>query len=651
MRDKNSFHSQNEDFEKRILVVDDNRDFAVSLFDLLGLNGYVAETAYNAKDACKKIHDFDAHLALIDIRLGRSNGISLIPKFKSINPKIVCVSMTAYADIATSIQALKEGAYDYLQKPIETPDLLATLDRCFERIQLGAEKTAVVKALQESEEKYHSLIANIPSVTWITNSKGETSFISPNIEKIYGYTPEEICEEGESLWFGRIHPDDVEMIKETYDCLFKKTSPFDVEYRIKRKDGEWIWLHDRAVNTYQKGAMQFAYGVFSDITERKKAEIALRESETKYRRLSQEFHTLLDAIDEPIIQISPDLKILWANRSAEAMSGKEISSLKGQYCYKMRLNRSEPCEDCPPITKCFQKGETGSTQFSTSDGKIFNLKAFPVKDEKGNVNNVIEIYSDITKEMTLQEESMRSFQLAAVGELAASVAHEINNPIYGITMCAQSLLIESRDSKIKDYDIVKMILKESERIANVTKCLLSFVRDSGDNKCLCNIHEIISDTLTITGVIIRKESIDLKIETPKDLPQILVFPQKIQQVFLNLINNARYTLNEKYPDSHENKVLEIIGRKTAIDGRPYSQIIFYDRGMGIAPDKIDKILNPFFTTKPRGKGTGLGLSICNKIIRDHDGKIEIDSVEGEYTKFIISLPVATYKDQEPTGNK
>ncbi len=650
MKNKKDLHSQNETLEKRIMVVDDNRDFAESLLHLLGLHGYVVETAYNGEDACEKIRDYGAHLALIDIRLGHSNGIGLIPKFKSINPNIICVMVTAYADIDTSIQSLKEGAYDYLQKPIETPDLLLTIDRCFNKLSLETDKAAAEKALRESEEKYHSLIANIPSVTWITNSIGETSFISPNIEKIYGYTPEEIREGGASLWFGRLHPDDVEMVTAAYSGLFKEASHFDVEYRIMRKDGEWIWIHDKAVTTYQEGEVQLAYGVFSDITERKNVEISLRESENRYKKLSLEFHTLLDAIDEPIIQISPDLKILWANRGAALLSGMEISSMQGQHCYIMR-NSPEPCEECPAITKCFEEGEAGSSQFSTSDGKFFYLKAFPVKDEKGKVNSVIEIYNDITKEMTLQEESMRASQLASAGELAASVAHEINNPIYGITMCAQSLLIESRDSKIKDYDIVKMILKESERIANVTKCLLSFVRDSGDSKSLCNIHEIISDTLTITGVIIRKEGIDLKIETPKDLPQILAFPQKIQQVFLNLINNARYALNEKYPNSHENKILEIIGREKMINGCQYSQIIFYDRGMGIALDKVDKILNPFFTTKPRGKGTGLGLSICNKIVRDHDGNIEIDSVGGEYTKFIISLPVATYKDQKLTDNK
>ncbi len=152
------------------------------------------------------------------------------------------------------------------------------------------ERRQAEEGLRESEEKYYSLIANIPSVTWITNSKGETTFISPNIKQIYGYTPEEILEAGESLWFGRIHPEDVRMVKETYGGLFRKNSNFDVEYRIKKKDGEWIWLYDRAVTTYEKGGIQFAYGVFSDITERKKAEEQITASLREKEILLQEIH-------------------------------------------------------------------------------------------------------------------------------------------------------------------------------------------------------------------------------------------------------------------------------------------------------------------------------------------------------------------------
>lgn len=795
---KNKPHSQNKTDERRILIVDDDEDYVISLVDILDSKGYIVKTAHSKQDANKRIQDFDAHLALIDIRLGSSNGISLISKFKSVNPAILCVMMTAYADIDTSIRALKTGAYDYLRKPIETHDLLATIDRCFERIYLEAEKSAAVGALRKSELRFRTLVENIPGVVYRCEMDDNWTmhYISDMIKVVSGYPASDFVANSIRPFISIIHPDDREIVKDTVYKAVKRRISFSVEYRITSADESVKWISESGQGVFtEDGNLQFLDGLLFDITERKRAEealqslattfstitgdeffnkvtahlattlnmdyafvgeliekedkvkvlggfgkgqklepfeydladtpcenvmgqslcyylqgvseqfpkdlflaemgiegyigaplfnksgkalgimvvlsckpitslkitenlfnifdnrvtaeierrqaeIALQESETKFRKLSQEFHTLLDAIDDPMIQISPELKILWANRNAATFSGKDISSLQGQYCYKLWFNRSTPCDDCPAIVKCFQTGETGSIQFSTTDGRFCNLKASPVKDEEGKVRNVIEIYSDITKEIIMQEESTRAAQLATLGELAASVAHEINNPVYGITMCAQSLLADFRDNKIKDYDIINMILKESSRIANVTRCLLSFVRDSDDNRSLSSIHEILSDTLTITGVIIQKEGIILRKQIPKDLPLILASPQRIQQVFLNILNNARYTLNEKYPDTNENKIIEITGKEIMIDGCPHNQIIFYDRGMGIAIDKTEKALNPFFTTKPRGKGTGLGLSISNNIIKDHNGKLEIDSVQGEFTKMIITLPVA-----------
>jgi len=375
------------------------------------------------------------------------------------------------------------------------------------------------------------------------------------------------------------------------------------------------------------------------ITERKRAEIELRESESKFRGLSREFHIILDAIDEPLIQLSPELKILWTNHSTIDMFGKEISDIKGQYCYKVLFNRSIPCYDCPTL-KCFQTGKTENIQFSTSDDRFWDLNAFPVEDENGKANNVIEICKDITEETALQTESMRTCQMVQMGLLSASVAHEINNPIYGIINCAQLLLEESRGIKEADHRIINMILKESNRVADVTRSLLSFSRDKEDVKSSCNIHEIISDTLTLTRAMMRKEGINVKAYIPTNLPEIIVYPQQIQQVFLNIINNAQYTLNEKYSGAHKNNIIEIIVGEVMINDCPHIQVIFYDRGKGIPNDYIDRVMNPFFTTKPRSKGTGLGLSICNNIIKDNDGKIEVDSAEGEFTKMIISLPVA-----------
>jgi PAS domain S-box-containing protein len=139
--------------------------------------------------------------------------------------------------------------------------------------QLVFERTG---KLAESERKYRSLVENIPDVVWTTGQKGNTVFISPNIESVYGYTSQEIYEGGEMLWLGRIHLEDIERVREAYGLLLTGKGHFDIEYRIQRKDGKWIWLHDRAVATYQRDGVIYADGVFSDITDRKRAEEELR---------------------------------------------------------------------------------------------------------------------------------------------------------------------------------------------------------------------------------------------------------------------------------------------------------------------------------------------------------------------------------------
>jgi signal transduction histidine kinase len=122
------------------------------------------------------------------------------------------------------------------------------------------------------------------------------------------------------------------------------------------------------------------------------------------------------------------------------------------------------------------------------------------------------------------------------------------------------------------------------------------------------------------------------------LPEITANPQQIQQVFLNIISNARYALNRKYQGSHEAKRIEISCKKLLIDASPFVRLIFYDQGTGIPANILDKVLNPFFSTKPSGEGTGLGLSISHGIIKDHGGRLQIESKEAEFTRIIIDLP-------------
>jgi PAS domain S-box-containing protein len=147
------------------------------------------------------------------------------------------------------------------------------------------ERKKAREALRKSEEKYRSLIANIPDVVWTSDEHGNTIFISQNVRDIYGYSTEDIYAQQDELWLGRIHPDDVENVKDSFAKLFAEEIPLDVEYRIRTKNEEWIWLQDRSTGTYEKDGVKYADGVFVDVTERKQTQEALRGSEKKYRSL------------------------------------------------------------------------------------------------------------------------------------------------------------------------------------------------------------------------------------------------------------------------------------------------------------------------------------------------------------------------------
>jgi signal transduction histidine kinase/PAS domain-containing protein len=248
-----------------------------------------------------------------------------------------------------------------------------------------------------------------------------------------------------------------------------------------------------------------------------------------------------------------------------------------------------------------------------------------------------ELQQEIAERKLAEAEALRASQLASLGELAAGVAHEINNPVNGIINYTQ-ILFNKSEAGSKEHDIAERIIREGDRIADIIKSLLSFARDNKDKKHPVHINEIISESLALTETQIKKDGIHLRVKVSPDLPKIVAQPQQIEQVFLNIISNARYALNQKYPEEHDNKTLEIKADKAIINNEPHIRTIFYDKGSGI-PDEIQgKIINPFFSTKSDSHGTGLGLSISHGIISDHSGRLSIDSVNGEFTRITIDLP-------------
>jgi nitrogen fixation/metabolism regulation signal transduction histidine kinase len=364
-----------------------------------------------------------------------------------------------------------------------------------------------------------------------------------------------------------------------------------------------------------------------EIAERKRAEEFLKMNESEYRRLLAQFRTLLDTIPAPITLISPDMKVMWANKVASASSLPLSVSL---HCYEARHDRSAPCAGCP-AEKSFQTGKPENARMITPDGRHWDIRR---SGRQGRARSGIIEASDITETVNLQAETCAPRTWRPSGA-RRRVAHEINNPSR-IINCAEILFNKNgRDTGARDQ---RDHHQGGNRIAFIVKSSCpSPARNGG--RMPSRLQEILADSIALTEAQMRKEGITLTLDVPVDLPPILAQPQQLVQVFLNLINNSRYALGQKYPGKHEEKVLSITAKEVTVDGRSRVRIGFRDRGTGIPANDVSRVIDPFFTTKPKGMGTGLGLSVSHGIILHHGGTLSIDSIEGEFTEVAIDLPV------------
>jgi signal transduction histidine kinase len=200
------------------------------------------------------------------------------------------------------------------------------------------------------------------------------------------------------------------------------------------------------------------------------------------------------------------------------------------------------------------------------------------------------------------------------------------------------ILKERYHEQGRDEDIPSKIIKESDRIAKIVKNLLSFAKDWQEESRSARIKDILSNTLGMIKGRMAKDSIKLSVDVSNNLPDIKARSYEIQQVFLNILSNAHYSLNQRFHGSNENKFLGIQSKTVKLEDQNYVRTTFYDRGTGIPKNILNKVCDPFFSTKPSGNGTGLGLSISHAIIKNHEGNLLVESVEGEYTKVMVDLP-------------
>ncbi len=540
-------------------------------------------------------------------------------------------------DSKQNLQDKENVKRDNIHLMMEVEDKTSELRSVIELLQDEIlERRKTEEALRQSEQQYRGLFNYMSSGVAVLESSGNgTDFIFRDFnhagEQIDGLTKEDIIGEKVTKVFPGIRECG---LFDVFQRVWKTGKPEHHPVTLYSDDRISGW---KKTYVYKLPSGDIA-AVYDNVTEQVQA--TERESE-----LLRELKNIFDNFPVGIVYLNKDYKIISTNRFFNEFAGFREGELAGELCYESvgefsanseRTGIEKVCTFCKK-NECQQSKKPTSIERPLND-KFVRVTTIPEFDEEGNISRFMEIIEDITERKHAQAEVMRSSHLAALGELAAGVAHEINNPINGIINYTQ-ILLNKGERGSKEHEIAGRIIKEGDRIAGIVSNLLSFARDRKEEKTRINLRDVLSDSLALTETQIIKDGIKLNVYFPSSLPEIIAQPQQLEQVFLNVISNARYALNEKYPGNHEDKIFEIRGGETETGSGTGISILFHDHGLGIPANIQDKIMNPFFSTKPSGIGTGLGLSISHGIVTDHGGKLSIDSTEGEFTKVIIELPV------------
>lgn len=398
-----------------------------------------------------------------------------------------------------------------------------------------------------------------------------------------------------------------------------------------KKSGDEIEVLSKQFNSMARAMKASFASTERRIEELDNARMALSRSEGKIRGI-------INAVNDIMFMINNVGDILWINDRGKEVFGPDS---EGRPYYEVLHREPSVPDDCF-IASYFNEGIENDTELRIwSQGKYQDYWCTAnvvLRDKDGVVSRVVVVCRNLTEKKQLRAEVQRNAQLAALGELAAGVAHEINNPITGIINYAQ-ILEDSRPEGAPHEQLPGWIIKEGERIAIIVSKLLSFARRDVEKKQAVLSSALFDDVLNLTGTMLKKEHIEVELLIPDDLPPVRAVVHQIQQIILNIISNARYALNQKYQGRDPHKKISITAMTFENEGAAMVRFEFKDYGTGIAKDVMDKVCNPFFSTKPPEEGTGLGLSISYGIIEEHHGVLTVESVEGEWTQIIIDLPV------------
>lgn len=410
------------------------------------------------------------------------------------------------------------------------------------------------------------------------------------------------------------------------------TTGLPVEKEMYREKNE-TWHFLRAFPLFEDGKVVRVGTINRDVTSTKTAERILIDFNYKIKNF-------IDRMPIGCILWDEDFKVAIWNPSAEKIFGYSEAEAKGRHPYSL-IVPPDVVQDTEPVKEELQQGSDNSHREGeniTKDGRrIFcNWLNTPVRDAGGKVIAILSMVQDITHQKQLQSEAIRTAQLASIGQLAASTAHEINNPIGGVINYTQILLNRSESLPEKDIELLRKIRKEGERVAQIVSNLLNFARKPPESTVRQDIELMIKDALDLLEPETRKTGAKVSVNLMESNPVMRCNPQQIVQILINILKNALDALGE---NDDGQRLIKISSQVRQHESRREFILTIANNGPHIPEQLQKKIFEPFMTTKRKGLGTGLGLGISLEIMKNHGGSLEFRSGPDQPTEFDLVFPL------------
>lgn len=523
-----------------------------------------------------------------------------------------------------------DKSFSLSEHPVNNQDGTRSKLSIYNDITHSVHQEAILKS---SRESYQRLFTHVGCGVFISSKQGRFLDVNPALLKILGYQDKEEFLALDLATEVYLSPEDR---REYTDIIEKKGKVIDYELKWRKRNGNILHILLTSNVRYDTNGKILGYeGIVVDQTRRKRHENQIKEA-----------HDFLDKIiacsTNAIMAMNMKGGIRLWNQGAENIFGFRSD----QVVDKMSIQEIFPKKQTKMIMEMMRDEDFGGRgklnsyplTFKRDDKKLIegNLSASILYDEQGKELASVAIFVDLKELLTTERQLsearqhlLQSEKLAAMGRLTSQIAHELNNPLFGI-MNTLELMKTEISPQNKRRRLLDMSLSEIERLADMLKKMLSFSKPDQGERQKINIHTVIDELMLLYKKRFRENSIKVRFDLTCDPGLVLGSKDQLRQIFINLFSNAMYAM----PDGGDLEIsTKILSSKL--------HITILDTGTGIKPEHIHKVFHSFFTTKTESvQGVGLGLSVCYGFIKDHGGDIVVESQEGQWTKFTITLPVA-----------